>query len=349
MAYEIFTLEDKEKWKKVIRDSEFYDFYHTWVYHSLEKNGIPKLFLYSEGETWIALPLLTRSIFDTGYLDITSAYGYVGPISNYQFEDLPNVFLNNFKDAFLEYLESEKIVSVFSRLHPFMNQEILLNKFCCLHSNGKTVVINLKTSLEEQRAKYRKTLKEKINQLRRKGFYTKEVNDLESVRKFVSIYSENMARIGATDEYLFDEAYFVNLLNSDEIHCKLILVYIDEEAVCGSLITCTNQIIQGHLIGTKEDYLKDSPAKLLVDEISLIGRDNDMKYYHLGGGVGGNDDSLFNWKAGFSDEFLDFKTWRFIANKNAYKDLVDSKNLADENNQQFFPLYRLHDNQLKTS
>ncbi|MBC7915777.1 MAG: GNAT family N-acetyltransferase [Pyrinomonadaceae bacterium] len=348
MSYQVFTLADKDCWQKFVSNSVFYDFYHTWIYHSLERNGVPKLFVYSEGEKFIAVPLLVRKVFDTEYFDITSAYGYVGPISNVRFEMMPEPFLNNFKSSFLNYLECEKIISVFFRLHPFMNQDVLLEKFNSLHSNGKTVVLDLQVSLEDQRTKYRRTIRENINQLRKKGYYVKEANDLKSVRDFVSIYSENMRRIGADDYYFFNEDYFIKLLESSEIDSKLLLVYSSQhEAICGTLVTCTNKIIQGHLIGTKTNYLKESPAKLLVEEISILGRANNMNYYHLGGGVGGGNDSLFNWKAGFSNEFLEFKTWRFIADENSYNFFVDNMNISPDSSDDFFPLYRAKKTSLK--
>lgn len=341
MAYQVYTLEDRESWQKIVRSALFYDFYHTWIYHSLEKSGIPKLFLYSENGNFVAIPFLTRQIFNTDYFDITSAYGYVGPISNIKFEDMSSSLINNFIIAFLNYLKLEKNISVFARLHPFIKQDILLEKFSGIHSNGRTVVIDLQVSLTEQRSKYRRTVRENINQLRKKGYYVKEANDPDSVKKFVSIYSENMRRIGATDYYFFNEDYFTKLLTSDEVDSKLLLVYLNDEAICGTLVTCTHEIIQGHLIGTRTNYLKESPAKLLVEEISILGRAFNMKYYHLGGGLGGNDDSLFNWKAGFSDMYLNFKTWRYIADKMIYNQFVNNMGFSPDSNEDFFPLYRV--------
>ncbi len=343
MSYQIVSLDEKKRWQNYIKESLFYDFYHTWIYHSLEKNGTPKLFVFSKENIFIAIPIIVRSIQNSKYYDITSAYGYVGPISNSKFESLSDSFKTDFRKSFLLYLENENNISVFTRLHPFMNQDILLDQFKGLHSTGRTVVINLETSLEEQRSKYRRTLKENINQLRRKGYTIKHCEDLASIRDFISIYSENMQRIGASENYFFDENYFTQILASDEIDSKLLLVFSGDEAICGTLVTCTNNIIQGHLIGTRTDYLRESPAKLLVDEVTVLGRKYGMKYYHLGGGVGGNDDSLFNWKAGFSDCFLDFKTWRYISNQNIYNELVETLEIEPEVGNDYFPLYRFEE------
>lgn len=339
-GYQVFTLANKLIWQKFVRNSVFHDFYHSWTYHFMEKSGTPKLFVYSEGEDFIALPVLVRPVLDTEYSDITSVYGYAGPVSNVKFEDMAECLKNNFKNAFINFLKAEKNISVFCRLHPFTNQEILLEKFGGLHSNGRTVVIDLRTTIEAQRSKYRRTIKENINHLRNNGYQVKEAKNGKGIQDFIEIYLENMRRIGASENYLFDEDYFLKLLNSDEIDSKLLLVYFNGEAICGTIIIYTNKIIQGHLMCTKTNYLKKSPAKLLVDEVSVLGRADNMEYYHLGGGIGGNDDSLFNWKAGFSDMFLNFKTWRLISDENAYNELTNNVYPVSEESSDFFPLYR---------
>ena len=106
------------------------------------------------------------------------------------------------------------------------------------------------------------------------------------------------------------------------------------------IVTFTRGIIEGHLVGTKPEYLKESPAKFLVDEITLIGRNEGMKYLHLGGGLGFKMDKLFNWKAGFSDLFLEYKSWRYVSNNSVYHELVNQRKIDERRNIDFFSLYR---------
>ena len=340
MVYHLITTNEKEEWTKYVTNSLIYDFYHTWYYHSLDKSGKPCLFVYEEGDIYIALPFLQRPINESISFDLTSVYGYAGPISNIDFGEMTEGLKENFKKAFNKFLLMEQNICVFSRLHPFINQQVLLKEIGGIYANGKTVAIDLTIPLEAQRAKYRKSTFEGIKRLRRKGYYVKEAESVDDIKTFVEIYAENMKRIGALDYYLFDEQYFINLLKAEEFRSKLVLVYLGDKAICGSVYTSTNSIVEGHLIATLTDHIKESPAKLLIDEISLIGRKSNMKYFHLGGGVGGSEDSLFNWKAGFSDLFLDFKTWRYVANEDAYNLLVEQRVTELEPAADFFPLYR---------
>ena len=121
----LITIQQKETWAEYVQKSTEHDFYHTWYYHSLDKSGEPLLFVYQEGENFIALPLLKRKIDNSVLSDLTSVYGYTGPISNQKFEELDDQLMENFKAAFLKFLKTGKNISVFSRLHPFINQELI--------------------------------------------------------------------------------------------------------------------------------------------------------------------------------------------------------------------------------
>ncbi|WP_164108746.1 MULTISPECIES: GNAT family N-acetyltransferase [Sphingobacterium] len=336
----LITLFQKTQWIKYVKRSVEYDFYHTWHYHTLDQSGDPFLFVYEEGDNYIALPLLKRKISDSPFSDLASVYGYTGPISNRKFEDLEESLMDNFKSSFLDFLDEEQNISVFSRLHPFFNQYLLIEKFGGVYKNGKTVAIDLTISIDQQRKKYRKSTYQYIKKAWSNGYSVKETKDLEDINVFFNIYTENMTRIKAEDYYFFNQQYFIDLINTDEFDCRLVLVYAGDKIICGSVITCTCGIIEAHLVATLTKYLYKSPAKFLTDEISILGRKLGMKYYHLGGGLGFKEDSLFNWKAGFSDLFLEYKSWRYVANEGIYNSLVNRIGINPNNNIDYFPLYR---------
>ena len=340
MSYRLITAQERDLWNQYVHACKIYDFYHTWYYHSLEKTGEPVLFVYQQKDCFIAFPLLKRSINESEFSDFTSVYGYAGPISNLDFDEMDLQTLEGFKEAFLKFLKEENIISVFCRLHPIINHDILVERFGSLVNNGNTVSINLAISLQEQRSKYRRQFRSKSRQLREKGFYLKKAETKEEVRSFVKIYNENMSRVKAESYYYFDENYFFNMLSSADFESSVLLLYLGDEITCGAFVTFSNNIMQFHLAATNNKYLHNGPMKLLIDEASIVGRENNMKYLHLGGGVGGNEDSLFEFKAGFSDKILIFKTWRYVSDRSAYNDLVHNNWKTKEIKSDFFPLYR---------
>lgn len=336
----ILTLFDKEPWLHYVRKSVAYDFYHTWYYHSMDKTAEPLLFVFEEEENYIAFPLLKREIPGTSYFDLTCVYGYTGPISNLDFEIIPEAFLDKFISAFNEFLSEHNIVSVFSRLHPFFGQERLMNKFSGIHPNGKTVAIDLKQTIEEQRSGYHRSYRQQIKQLKNKGYVVKETNSPEDIRAFADIYMENMKRVDASDYYLFTEAYFNELLAAEEFESKLMLVFYEGEPVSGGVIICTNKIMQAHLVSTRSNHISVSPPKLLIDELTVMGRELGYEYLNLGGGLNFKEDTLYRWKMGFTNFTLEFNSWRFVANKCVYDSLLEEKGIYDDLDVDFFPLYR---------
>ena len=111
--------------------------------------------------------------------------------------------------------------------------------------------------------------------------------------------------------------------------------------ICGAIVVWSDGVIRNHLSATSESHIRLSPSKLLTDEISLLGRRLGMKYFHLGGGVGGKEDTLFNFKSAFSDLVLEDNIWCFVADKDVYNYLVKEKNI--KTNQDHFPLYRAYE------
>lgn len=338
MNYIIITVEERDKWKSYIKRARFSDFYHSWHYHAKLENGEPFLFVYEKEEIFIAIPLIKRKIADSGYSDLTSAYGYIGPVTNSQ--NLSDEFLSAFKAAFLSFLDQEKIVCVFSRLHPLMDQVRILENIGGLYANGHTVYMDLDRTIEEQTRHYRKSVKNSINALICNAPVVSAVVTDAELSTFVSIYSENMKRIGADEYYQFDQQYFQDLIGTDEFFSMPLLMYIDDVAIAAGFFVYTRDIVQVHLLATRTDYLHLSPTKFLIHEASKIGREHRMKYLHLGGGVGGREDSLFFWKSGFSDQQLSFMTWRYIHDQSVYDQLTAKLPHGEASSKDFFPAYR---------
>jgi lipid II:glycine glycyltransferase (peptidoglycan interpeptide bridge formation enzyme) len=255
-------------------------------------------------------------------------------------EELDDSLMTNFKCAFLNFLADGKYVSVFSRMHPFFNQQLLLEKFGGVHENGRTVVIDLSESIEDQRKKYRQSTLDSVKHAWKKGFKVREEKGAKAIALFNDIYTDTMKRVNASDYYFFSNEYFEKILNTPEYDGRLLTMYDGDTAICSTIIMFTNGIIQAHLIGTRNEYLHHSPAKFMADEISILGRSLGMRYYNLGGGLGFKEDALFKWKLGFTEHCLDYKSWRYIANPTIYQELLDKKDLDKNADIDFFPLYR---------
>lgn len=340
----IFLVEDKRQWNEQLEGMWKTDFYFTNDYHAMSKTDtdIPFLFSYRESDYHIIFPLILRKIQDTDYSDATSVYGYAGPLTSQK--NIPCDILNNFISEFTDFLYQKNIISVFSRLHPYIQNDKYLSTFGELGSLSQTVFIDLETDSIEQIKQYRKGVKSDLGKLKKEGYEILEDQQLLNLDTFIKIYNENMRRVNASTHYYFSQKYFDEFFSSKEIGARLFLVKKNCEIIAGSIFTFVNGVIQYHLSGTRSEYLKNSPARLIIDHVRQIGNSLDYSILHLGGGVGSNNDSLFNFKAGFSKSRFEFKIWKFIVNNSVYNSLVKESGVIESNT--YFPLYRTNNRQL---
>lgn len=337
-SFEIIT--KKEDWRNVLARVSEYDFYHTYDYHDLAKldDEEPILIKYEENNTIIALPFLLRKIYDTGLFDLTSVYGYAGPVT----KNLESGFLNHiFQEKLKNFFAKNNIISLFARLNPFVSsQEVAIKGLGEVVQLSKVVNIDLTQSIEDQKTVFSKTTKRYIKKTR-KLCSIKVGGSPEDIDTFIDLYYENMDRVNAKESYYFDKAYFEKFISSADFTTDVMFVIHNEtnKIISAAIMVKTNNIIQYHISGTRNDYLNLTPIRILIDEMRILGTEQGYKYFNLGGGLGSSEDSLFNFKASFSKNYKDFKIWRYIINEEKYNELV-SQYCSSNQKGDFFPLYR---------
>jgi hypothetical protein len=325
---------------------EYSDFYHTYEYHQIAKGEFdhPILVKYVENDKIIVLPLLLRHIDGHPYKDATSVYGYPGPLTKNLDAQYNNAL---FSQSLQELFQDKNIISVFSRLNPFIpHQEIALNNIGEISFKGRIVNIDVTQDLENQKKDYNRRLKTYINQCR--NHCTIKLADTEAeILAFIELYYENMHRVNATQGYFFNKKYFFDLINGKDFKTEILLAIHTEtrKIISAAMFVKKNNIVQYHLSGSSEDYLHLNAIKMLIDEMRIRATEENYQYYNLGGGVSSSEDSLFRFKACFSKDFKEFKLWKYIVNDQVYQELSFQKkrkdyDLIEHNTNNFFPYYR---------
>ncbi len=335
----IRIIDNKKDWDAYIDKMYQSDFYYTYDYHniSIDDNYKAQLFVYEEDENTICLPLIIRPIPDNdGFFDATSVYGYAGPLTSVK--EIPQKIIENFQKALSRIFVENNIIAVFSRLHPYFENEKYIGQLGEVVSLSETVYIDLRISPEEQYRQYRRDVKSRLKGLVRDGFTVYEDNELKYLKEFIRIYNENMKRVNAAPMYFFPDDYYDKFFKSPEIGARLYFVMKDNEIAAGSIIVFSKTVIQYHLSATAENYLKNSPVRLLLDYVRLQNTGKQQDIFHLGGGVGNAKDSLFNFKAGFSKARLTFKIWKYIVNEQKYNELCEKEQIPPD--EPYFPAYR---------
>jgi hypothetical protein len=345
------------EWLDVLARCSPHDFYHLPEYHALAEKqgeGTAYLFVWDEERWTIALPLLVRSLADVpgvhdaadGLCDATSVYGYAGPIASG--DNVPERVRDNFQAAVCEVLRQWGVASIFSRLHPLLpRQAFLLEGLGDCKALGATVSIDLVQPSEAQRGHYRRNHKEGINKLRRRGVVCSYDSSCTHLPEFIELYHETMRRVGAAQAYFFPPEYFAGLRAALGADLHLFGCWIEQSFACGGLFVECDGILQFHLGGTRDVFLRLAPMKLLFDDVREWATARGLRVLHLGGGATASpDDSLLHFKRGFSNRRHDFQVWRYAPDAELYEQLCQRRQRWNARNRlrlavtEFFPAYR---------
>lgn len=335
----IKILTSKLDWESALSEVQSFDFYHTFDYHQISKATAeePVLISYRDGESIVLLPLLLRKIFDSDFYDATSVYGYAGPLG---FNINKSFNAHKFQESLNDYFFEKKVIAVFSRLNPYVpNQDVMLHDIGAVRAIGNVVNIDITKSLDDQRSAYRRDTRSRVNKARRLCSVRIAEGDGD-IETFIDIYTETMKKLEADDAYFFDKEYFFNFLNCDGFKTDILLAVHDEtgEITAGSMFVKTNDIVQYHLSGTRTEYMKIAPSRLLLDEMRIKATEEGYRYFNLGGGYKSKEDQLFNFKSSFSDDFKSFKIWTHVVDPEKYREFMLLSKV--EENTDFFPAYR---------
>ncbi|PYE36715.1 GNAT family N-acetyltransferase [Psychrobacter fozii] len=331
---------DKE-WDKQISDYHF-DVYHLsgWIAASaVVDKGMPQGIVAHYKDKKVFLPIIIREI-DSEHWDATSTYGYGGPVMD---KTLTDAQLDLVLEGIRAFLFEKGCVSLFMRLHPIINKEWLPTVGKAL-THGLTLMSDLTKSEEEHWSETQNRHRRGIKKAMKMEVVTKiESLAKESAMVFSNIYKETMEHVNASQYYFFDDNYFFNLFENLQDRILLITAYQDGKAIGSSIYTICREsgIMQFHLGGTLNAYTHLQPSKLITHVARNWGRENNYSLLHLGGGLGSNLDSLYEYKKGFSSQELLFKTYRLVVNSSKYAALI-ANNWFTENDlsSDFFPLYR---------
>ena len=344
-------------WKETLLNIG-HDIYQLPEYLSLEAkrlNKHPEAILISDGDKIFFCPYLISKCQDIGIsqdligeeiLEIKSPYGYPGILlSNAaaSTKDFAEIAINEFQ----RILREKNVCSAFLRMHPILNENLNhIFQTGIFTENGETVSVDLRISEAQIWSNTKGNMRNKINKCKRNGLIAKMVDFDEYLDQYVGIYQETMSRTKARDTYFeFNKEYCLQLKSAlgDRLH--LCIVEVENEVASAGLYTESGGIVQSLFGGTKDKFVKMSPSTLETDYARYWAKERGNEFMHMGGGLGGAKDKLYDFKASFSNLSHAFFTLRLILDENKYNYLLKlrakSLNTTVENllKYNFFPAY----------
>ena len=346
---------DDPRWREALGRLR-HDFYHLPEYVRLDgewNHAQPRAFLARRGDEELFIPYLLRrcdSLFpevagsDKVY-DVVSPYGYPGLLLSDTARTSPE-FARRAMQWLNESLREMGVCSAFLRMHPLLSQGLSeLFPAGVFTAAGETVAMDLTLDEGELWKGIREGHQGTIKKCQKLGFVAREVSLRECIEGVTEIYWETMDRVQAKESYYFGREYFARLGEMPgAVHCWVVEAGGRQAAAC-VFFECGG-IVQAHLGGTRSEFLNKSPFHLLLYSAAEWARSRGNRYLHLGGGVGGSNDRLLQFKHGFSRLRFPFSTLRLVTDERKYRELTARRaRAADISGEQlsagdFFPAYR---------
>lgn len=343
---------EDDLWRELLARAD-HDLYHLPEYVQIaaeHEGGQPVAVVLSDGGTSLMLPLVLRPLAVggrgvSGRFDAVSPYGYPHPLIVPSAASPDPAFASRAFAALPEALRERNIVTAFVRLHPLMpfpvDEALSVGPVV---DHGQTVAIDLARDEGAIRAGMRENHTRWIKKGMEAGHAFVVADSSSDLADFMEIYTDNMAFVDASAYYFFSREYFEALLRRLPGAVNLAFLEIEGRRACGMIVSEVDGIVEYHLGGTRSAFRSQSPMVLLTYEVAKWSKRRGNRVLHLGGGVGGCTDSLFRFKAGFSDLRFPYRTWRIVADMDVYDALVKEwEKMASSPSDPltgFFPAYR---------
>lgn len=342
----VYSTENCTEWDEIVRSFGNYDIYYLSGYtkaFELHGDGNPVL-VYFEGNGIRAINVVMKrdiaedsrfsgKIPENTYFDLITPYGYGGWLVEGD---------GDTEVLFLEYenwARENNIVSEFVRFHPVLDNAAFSNPFYDVISLGGTIAMDI-SSEETIWANITSKNRNMIRKAEKNGITIHKGRSTELFETFREIYNATMDKDDADKYYYFEPEFYESILNDLYENAQIFYARNEEKKIiAASIIFSENGRLNYHLSGSVREYQHLAPTNLLLYKAALWGSENGCKTFHLGGGVGSGEDSLFKFKKSFyRGELCRYHIGKKIFMKEEYDMLLS---LRDEKLQsRFFPEYR---------
>lgn len=348
----IVSIDESDKWDEIVRSFSNFDVYYLSEYTKAFKihgDGEPILFYY-EGQGIRAINVVMKrnvendknfkgKIPESSYFDLVTPYGYGGFLIEGN-KSVSNIKLLN--DEYSTYCKNNGIISEFVRFHPILENHKNLDILYDVLTLGKTVSIDLKSTEQiwsDLTSKNRNMIR-KANKLGVEIYWGRSP---ELFHQFIGLYNATMDKDNAKEYYYFREGFYNSVLNDLKYNSLIFYSVFEDKIIAMSMILFANNQVHYHLSASDREYQNLAPTNLLLYEVACWGCENGYKTFHLGGGLGSREDSLYKFKKAFnrnSDNI--FSVGRKVFDEEKYDELIEirSKEGCFGKSTSFFPGYR---------
>ena len=295
------------------------------------EGGRPVLLHLSDAGGDVVFPLLVRELPSEGGLDATTPYGYGGPVATGADPPTPR-----FWELYGDWCRTVGVVTTFIRFHPLFANQRDAARAVHIEPLGRTVGWQLQ--VPDLFGGMHPAHRRACRRATRTGVSVSMREAPDDLTAFAALYEMTMRRVGAADFYLFGEPYWDALVRLGE---RLVVFEAEEggEVLASALCFATLPWLHYHLGATADRGRELGASNLLFYEAASWARERGYERFHLGGGVGAREDSLFTFKRRFdpAGDLLEFAVGKAVHDPDTYRALASR---ASDDLDGFFPAYR---------
>lgn len=352
MSLKVYSLTQWEQWDAIVRSFKEYDVYYLPGYvKAFQENGDGEALLvhYNSEKLQGIHVVMKRDIMSepefqsigggTKFYDLATPYGYGGWLIEKKVQSDDELLEKMLFDEYEKWCRSNCIVSEFVRFHPVLFNHNYGMDFYNTAYIGNTIAMDL-TTPEIIWKNFTSKNRNMIRKAKKLGVRIFNGRFPEIFQQFQEIYQATMDRDHADAYYYFDTSFYQSILEDLPRNSQVFYAALDGKVIAASVILAANSHLNYHLSGLLEEYKNCAPTNLLLYEAALWGYENGCRSFHLGGGVGSKEDSLFEFKKSFyRGQTCPFYIGKKIYMQEVYDRLVSLKGNQDKE-ESFFPLYR---------
>jgi lipid II:glycine glycyltransferase (peptidoglycan interpeptide bridge formation enzyme) len=183
-----------------------------------------------------------------------------------------------------------------------------------------------------------------IRKAEKNGIEIRHGKGLDLFADFKRIYNATMDKDHAEDYYYFEDKFYESIHNDLHDNYEMFYAVLNGEIIAMSIMLYCNKQMHYHLSGSLIKYRNLAPSNLLLYKAALWGCEYGFKTFHLGGGVGSDEDNLYKFKAAFNKmSDYQFSIGKQIFDQEKYNELVKIRKESDssfDEKSHYFPLYR---------
>lgn len=321
------------------------DVHYTPAYGRVQEvlGGSARCMVYEWDGWFVMQPFMLRDINLIGsptiYRDIASMYGHGGPLCTMR-STSSNALMEWCEIEFARWRADHKVVSEFCALHPMMvkDQDRLIHADAQVREVRQTVVMRVDWADSEIIAGMRSDRRQNLEKAdvdvgpSRSGLFS-----------FAQLYYQTVERHKARDKWWFRVEYFQ--AHESELRDRMLAVDattrgLARNAVSASLLLFGHHHAHYQFTGNADDVPRGANDKLIM-EAARLARRAGCTWLLLGGGTtSAPDDSLLQFKAGFSKHRAPARVYTRVFDADAYARLCREAGRDPLDRSGFFPAYR---------